>query len=340
MNMSGFCKLLLEKAGENKEIMMSQVKKLMSVNGIESTLLNKVLKALEDEDVTVIDDTLDVEVEGFVDDAVKLYIQEIIKYPLLNREEEYKVAVKAVSGDKEASQFLINSNLRLVVSIAKRYLGSGMPLLDLIQEGNIGLMKAVEMFDPEKGYKFSTYATWWIRQAITRSICNSSRIIRLPVHAFELSRKINNYKKEYLQAHGEVPDKETICKDLKIATVTYESLTNFNTEVVSLSTPVGEDEESSLEEFIPDSAKSVEDESDLNNLRSDLMESMKDVLKKREYEVLYYRYGLDGGGPRTLEDVGKMFGVTRERIRQIEAKAERRLKYSRRSKHLKEYLTN
>ena len=340
MNMSGFCKLLLEKAGENKEIMMSQVKKLMNVNGIESTLLNKVLKALEDEDVTVIDDTLDVAVEGFVDDAVKLYIQEIIKYPLLNREEEYKVAVKAVSGDKEASQFLINSNLRLVVSIAKRYLGSGIPLLDLIQEGNIGLMKAVEMFDPEKGYKFSTYATWWIRQAITRSICNSSRIIRLPVHAFELSRKINNYKKEYLQAHGEVPDKETICKDLKIATVTYENLTNFNTEVVSLSTPVGEDEESSLEEFIPDSAKSVEDESDLNNLRSDLMESMKDVLKKREYEVLYYRFGLDGGGPRTLEDVGQMFGVTRERIRQIEAKAERRLRYSRRSKHLKEYLTN
>lgn len=340
MNMTVFCKLLLKQAGENKEIMMSQVKKLMNVNGIESTLLNKILRALEEEEVTVIDDTLDAEVAGFVDDSVKMYIQEIIKYPLLNREEEYKVAVRAVSGDKEAIQLLINSNLRLVVSIAKRYIGGGIPLLDLIQEGNIGLMKAVEMFDPEKGYKFSTYATWWIKQAITRSICNSSRLIRLPVHAFELSRKINNFKKEYVQNHGDVPDKETVCKALHVSSVTYDNLMTFNTDVVSLSTPVGEDDESSLEEFIPDNKKSVEDELDLNNLRSDLMESMKDVLKKREYEVLYYRYGLDGGGPRTLEDVGRLFGVTRERIRQIEAKAERRLRYSRRSKHLKEYLTN
>ncbi len=272
------------------------------------------------------------------DDPVRMYFKEIGKVPLLSAEEERELAIRIEQGDEEAKKKLCESNLRLVVSIARRYLNRGLSFLDLIQEGNLGLIKAVEKFDYTKGYKFSTYATWWIRQAITRSIADQARTIRIPVHMVETINKLIRISRQLLQEYGREPTSEEIAKEMGISVDKVREIKKISQDPVSLETPIGEEEDSHLGDFIPDEdIPSPVDAAAYSMLQKQLREVL-DTLSEREKKVLILRFGLDDGRPRTLEEVGKEFNVTRERIRQIEAKALRKLRHPSRSKKLRDYL--
>ena len=273
-----------------------------------------------------------------MNDPVRMYLKEIGRVPLLNSQQEVELAQRIEKGDEDAKQQLAEANLRLVVSIAKRYVGRGMHFLDLIQEGNMGLMKAVEKFDYRKGFKFSTYATWWIRQAITRAIADQARTIRIPVHMVETINKLIRIQRQLLQDLGREPTPEEIGAEMDIPTPKVRDILKIAQEPVSLETPIGEEDDSHLGDFIEDDdATSPEDHASYELLKEQL-ESVLDTLTDREENVLRLRFGLDDGRTRTLEEVGKVFGVTRERIRQIEAKALRKLRHPSRSKQLKDFL--
>lgn len=273
-----------------------------------------------------------------IDDPVRMYLKEIGRVSLLTPEEEVELAKRMEIGDEEAKRRLAEANLRLVVSIAKRYVGRGMLFLDLIQEGNLGLIKAVEKFDYRKGYKFSTYATWWIRQAITRAIADQARTIRIPVHMVETINKLIRVSRQLLQELGREPMPEEIAKEMNISEDKVREIMKIAQEPVSLETPIGEEEDSHLGDFIEDhDARAPAEEASFTLLREQLDEVLK-TLTDREQRVLRLRFGLDDGRARTLEEVGQKFGVTRERIRQIEAKTLRKLRHPSRSKKLKDYL--
>ncbi|MCL4442318.1 MAG: RNA polymerase sigma factor RpoD [Firmicutes bacterium] len=273
-----------------------------------------------------------------IDDPVRMYLKEIGRVPLLSSEEEVKLAKRMEQGDEEAKRKLAEANLRLVVSIAKRYVGRGMLFLDLIQEGNLGLIKAVEKFDYRKGYKFSTYATWWIRQAITRAIADQARTIRIPVHMVETINKLIRVSRQLLQEYGREPTPDEIAREMNITEEKVREIMKIAQEPVSLETPIGEEEDSHLGDFIEDhDARAPAEEASFTLLREQLDEVLK-TLTDREQKVLRLRFGLDDGRARTLEEVGQKFGVTRERIRQIEAKTLRKLRHPSRSKKLKDYL--
>ena len=273
-----------------------------------------------------------------IDDPVRMYLKEIGRVPLLTAEEEIELAKRMEQGDESAKRRLAEANLRLVVSIAKRYVGRGMLFLDLIQEGNLGLIKAVEKFDYTKGYKFSTYATWWIRQAITRAIADQARTIRIPVHMVETINKLIRVSRQLLQELGREPSPEEIAKVMEIPVERVREIMKIAQEPVSLETPIGEEEDSHLGDFIPDEDAPAPSEAASFILLKEQLEEVLETLTPREEKVLRLRFGLDDGRTRTLEEVGQEFGVTRERIRQIEAKALRKLRHPSRSKKLKDYL--
>lgn len=297
-----------------------------------------------DDDGVVLTKTGEIDVEATVpktlptDDPVRMYLKEIGKVSLLTADEERELAIRMEQGDEEAKKKLCESNLRLVVSIAKRYLNRGLSFLDLIQEGNLGLIKAVDKFDYTKGYKFSTYATWWIRQAITRSIADQARTIRIPVHMVETINKLIRISRQLLQEYSREPTSEEIAKEMGITVEKVREIKKISQDPVSLETPIGEEEDSHLGDFIPDDdVPAPVDAAAYSMLKEQLMEVL-DTLSDREKKVLMLRFGLEDGRPRTLEEVGKEFNVTRERIRQIEAKALRKLRHPSRSKKLKDYL--
>ena len=273
-----------------------------------------------------------------IDDPVRMYLKEIGKVPLLTAEEEIEIAKRLEAGDESAKQKLAEANLRLVVSIAKRYVGRGMLFLDLIQEGNLGLIKAVEKFDYRKGFKFSTYATWWIRQAITRAIADQARTIRIPVHMVETINKLIRVSCQLLQQYGREPTPEEIAAEMGISEAKVREIIKIAQEPVSLETPIGEEEDSHLGDFIPDDDAPAPAEAASFTLMKEQLMDVLDTLTPREEKVLRLRFGLDDGHQRTLEEVGKEFNVTRERIRQIEAKALRKLRHPSRSKKLRDYL--
>ena len=274
----------------------------------------------------------------FTDDPVRMYLKEIGKVPLLTPEEEMELAVRVSAGDEEAKRRMTEANLRLVVSIARRYVGRGMVLLDLIQEGNLGLIKAVEKFDYTKGYKFSTYATWWIRQAITRAIADQARTIRIPVHMVETINKVIRVSRQLLQELGHDPSPEEISQEMGMPVDRVREILKIAQEPVSLETPIGEEEDSHLGDFIPDEAASEPSEAASFTLLQEQLVEVLSTLTPREEKVLKLRFGIEDGRPRTLEEVGREFNVTRERIRQIEAKALRKLRHPSRSKKLKDFL--
>lgn len=293
---------------------------------------------LEEEEINI--ETIDLSIpEGInIEDPVRMYLKEIGKVPLLTSEEEIELAKRMELGDGEARKRLAEANLRLVVSIAKRYVGRGMQFLDLIQEGNLGLIKAVEKFDYTKGYKFSTYATWWIRQAITRSIADQARTIRIPVHMVETINRLIRVSRQLLQELGREPQPEEVAQCMEISVERVREIMKISQEPVSLETPIGEEEDSHLGDFIQDDHVAVPaDAATFTLLHEQLMEVLE-TLTDREQKVLKLRFGLNDGRPRTLEEVGKEFKVTRERIRQIEAKALRKLRHPSRSKKLRDYL--
>ncbi len=292
----------------------------------------------EVEDIKLEDIDL-VNIEGVsVDDPVRMYLREIGRIPLLNFEEELELAEKVLEGNEEAKQKLAESNLRLVVSIAKKYVGRGMLFLDLIQEGNMGLIKAVEKFDYKKGYKFSTYATWWIRQAITRAIADQARTIRIPVHMVETINKLIRTSRHLLQILGREPTPEEIAEEMEIPVEKVMEIQKIAQDPVSLETPIGEEDDSHLGDFIPDDESPAPHDSAAYTLLKEQLEEVMSTLTPREAKVLKLRFGLEDGKARTLEEVGKEFQVTRERIRQIEAKALRKLRHPSRSKRLKDYM--
>ena len=297
------------------------------------------LAAIEEVTQEEINDT-DALADSFsTDDPVRMYLKEIGKVPLLNPEEELELATRMSQGDEEARHRITEANLRLVVSIAKRYVGRGMLFLDLIQEGNLGLIKAVEKFDHTKGYKFSTYATWWIRQAITRAIADQARTIRIPVHMVETINKTIRVSRQLLQELGHDPSAEEIARELDMPVEKVRDILKISQEPVSLETPIGEEEDSHLGDFIPDEDASEPSEAASFSLLREQLEEVLDTLAPREKKVLELRFGIVDGRTRTLEEVGKEFNVTRERIRQIEAKALRKLRHPSRSKKLRDFLS-
>ena len=311
-----------------------------------------VLRITDNDDDTVDEEILlydeeEVEVEKIdlsvpdgvsIEDPVRMYLKEIGKVPLLSAEEEIELAKRMELGDQEAKKRLAEANLRLVVSIAKRYVGRGMLFLDLIQEGNLGLIKAVEKFDYRKGYKFSTYATWWIRQAITRAIADQARTIRIPVHMVETINKLIRVSRQLLQELGREPTPEEIAKEMDMPVERVREILKISQEPVSLETPIGEEEDSHLGDFIQDDNVPVPADAAAFTLLKEQLEEVLGTLTEREQKVLTLRFGLEDGRARTLEEVGKEFNVTRERIRQIEAKALRKLRHPSRSRKLKDYL--
>jgi len=292
----------------------------------------------EDEDDPNSGLDLSVPKSASIDDPVRMYLKEIGKVDLLTADEEVELAKRMEQGDEWAKQQLVEANLRLVVSIAKKYVGRGMLFLDLIQEGNMGLMKAVEKFDYTKGYKFSTYATWWIRQAITRSIADQARTIRVPVHMVETINKLIRVSRQLLQEKGREPKAEEIGEEMDISAEKVREIMKIAQEPVSLETPIGEEEDSHLGDFIEDEDSPAPASAASYILLKEQLDGVLDTLTDREKRVLELRFGIEDGRPRTLEEVGKEFGVTRERIRQIEAKALRKLRHPSRSKKLKDYL--
>ncbi|BAE84836.1 hypothetical protein DSY3047 [Desulfitobacterium hafniense Y51] len=309
----------------------------------EVEALEKVTDEIPDDvDDPDVEEEVDVDLsipEGVgIDDPVRMYLKEIGRVPLLTAEEEIELAKRMEQGDESAKRRLAEANLRLVVSIAKRYVGRGMLFLDLIQEGNLGLIKAVEKFDYVKGFKFSTYATWWIRQAITRAIADQARTIRIPVHMVETINKLIRVSRQLLQELGREPTPEEIAVQMDISVERVREIMKIAQEPVSLETPIGEEEDSHLGDFIPDEDAPAPSEAASFILLKEQLEEVLETLTPREEKVLRLRFGLDDGRTRTLEEVGQEFGVTRERIRQIEAKALRKLRHPSRSKKLKDYL--
>lgn len=295
----------------------------------------------EDTDVASSNEDLEVALstEGInIDDPVKVYLKEIGRVPLLTSEEEIELATRMAQGDPYARKRLSEANLRLVVSIAKRYVGRGMQFLDLIQEGNLGLIKAVEKFDHTKGYKFSTYATWWIRQAITRAIADQARTIRIPVHMVETINKVKKVSSQLLHKNGHEPTAEEVAKEIDMPVDKVREIMRVAQEPVSLETPIGEEEDSHLGDFIPDDDAPAPAEAASHTLLKEQLSEVLQTLTPREEKVLRLRFGLEDGRSRTLEEVGKEFNVTRERIRQIEAKALRKLRHPSRSKKIKDFL--
>ncbi|KRK64727.1 MULTISPECIES: RNA polymerase sigma factor RpoD [Companilactobacillus] len=347
----------LKKTGKITETDLTE--KIITPYKLKGDALNTFIEELEDQGIGVVDDKgnpsklsllkeeksakktkkeTPAPTDIKVNDPVRMYLKEIGRVPLLNAQQEVDLALKIEQGDEEAKQRLAEANLRLVVSIAKRYVGRGMQFLDLIQEGNMGLMKAVEKFDYRLGFKFSTYATWWIRQAITRAIADQARTIRIPVHMVETINKLIRIQRQLLQDLGREPLPEEIGAEMDMATGKVRDILKIAQEPVSLETPIGEEDDSHLGDFIEDSdATSPEDHASYELLKEQL-ENVLDTLTDREENVLRLRFGLDDGRTRTLEEVGKVFGVTRERIRQIEAKALRKLRHPSRSKQLKDFL--
>lgn len=356
----------LVELGKKKEnvLELSEIEKVFADQGMEldddktekvfEYLENKGIVAMVPESDTEDDIILDVEDEPTeeeleniemavpdgvsIEDPVRMYLKEIGKVPLLTAEEEKELAMKMEAGDMEAKKRLAEANLRLVVSIAKRYVGRGMLFLDLIQEGNLGLIKAVEKFDYRKGYKFSTYATWWIRQAITRAIADQARTIRIPVHMVETINKLIRVSRQLLQELGREPTPEEIAKEMSMSVERVREILKISQEPVSLETPIGEEEDSHLGDFIQDDNVPVPADAAAFTMLKEQLEDVLGTLTEREQKVLRLRFGLDDGRARTLEEVGKEFNVTRERIRQIEAKALRKLRHPSRSRKLKDYL--
>lgn len=306
----------------------------------DDDLLEPDIEDLEEVEEIKLEDMETGSLDGInVDDPVRMYLREIGKIPLLSFDEELELAQKVLEGDEEAKQKLAESNLRLVVSIAKKYVGRGMLFLDLIQEGNMGLIKAVEKFDYKKGYKFSTYATWWIRQAITRAIADQARTIRIPVHMVETINKLIRTSRHLLQILGREPTPEEIAEEMEIPLEKVMEIQKIAQDPVSLETPIGEEDDSHLGDFIPDDESPAPHDSAAYTLLKEQLEEVMGTLTPREAKVLKLRFGLEDGKARTLEEVGREFQVTRERIRQIEAKALRKLRHPSRSKRLKDYMT-
>ncbi len=306
----------------------------------EDDLLEPDIEDLEEVENIKIDDLDVVNMDGVsVDDPVRMYLKEIGRIPLLSFDEELELAKRVLENDEEAKQKLAESNLRLVVSIAKKYVGRGMLFLDLIQEGNMGLIKAVEKFDYKKGYKFSTYATWWIRQAITRAIADQARTIRIPVHMVETINKLIRTSRHLLQILGREPTPEEIAEEMEIPVEKVMEIQKIAQDPVSLETPIGEEDDSHLGDFIPDDESPAPHDSAAYTLLKEQLEEVMSTLTPREAKVLKLRFGLEDGKARTLEEVGREFQVTRERIRQIEAKALRKLRHPSRSKRLKDYMS-
>lgn len=343
---------LLEKAKAKGVLTYEELNTALDDIDIEPDLLDKVYEVAEHMGISLIGDfdsaadeskpfeeDFDALTEGIgLEDHVRMYLKEIGKVPLLTAEEEVDLAIRIEQGDEEAKNRLNEANLRLVVSIAKRYVGKGMQFLDLIQEGNLGLLKAVEKFDYRKGYKFSTYATWWIRQAITRAIADQARTIRIPVHMVETIHKLGRVSRQLSQELGKDPTPEQIAQEMNMSVEKVREIMKISQDPVSLETPVGEEEDSHIGDFIPDEeAPAPSERAAFTLLREQLMEVLA-TLTPREQKVLKLRFGLEDGRQRTLEEVGREFNVTRERIRQIEAKALRKLRHPSRSKKLKDYI--
>ncbi len=349
-------KEILKKAKEKGQITYGELASELGDANLEQ--IDKVFDAFEEIGVDVLKDDIEepdledleeiepveeIDLMNFdgvnVDDPVRMYLREIGKIPLLTFEEELDLAKRMLEGDEEAKQKLSESNLRLVVSIAKKYVGRGMLFLDLIQEGNMGLIKAVEKFDYTKGYKFSTYATWWIRQAITRAIADQARTIRIPVHMVETINKLIRTSRHLLQQLGREPTPEEIAKEMDITVEKVMEIQKIAQDPVSLETPIGEEDDSHLGDFIQDDDSPAPHDSAAYTLLKEQLEEVMQTLTPREAKVLKLRFGLEDGKARTLEEVGKEFMVTRERIRQIEAKALRKLRHPSRSKKLKDYMS-
>lgn len=350
--------ILIEKGKKQGMLSSEEVISSLEKMDIDSEDIENIFERIENKDIEIVGDykqsgkNLDDEKEeedslkedlavpkGInVDDPVRMYLKEIGKVPLLTAEEETKLAKRMEAGDEIAKKKLAEANLRLVVSIAKRYVGRGMLFLDLIQEGNLGLIKAVEKFDYKKGYKFSTYATWWIRQAITRAIADQARTIRIPVHMVETINKLIRVSRQLLQDLGRDPTPEEIAKEMNLEVEKVRDIQKIAQEPVSLETPIGEEEDSHLGDFIPDDDAQAPSEAATFTLLKEQLIDVLNTLTEREQKVLTLRFGLDDGKARTLEEVGKEFDVTRERIRQIEAKALRKLRHPSRSKKLKDFL--
>ena len=336
-----------ELASELEEANVDQIDKVF--DAFEELGVDILKDGLEDEepDIEDLEEVEDIKVEDInlsnfdgvnVDDPVKMYLREIGKIPLLTYDEELELAKRVLENDEEAKQKLAESNLRLVVSIAKKYAGRGMLFLDLIQEGNMGLIKAVEKFDYTKGYKFSTYATWWIRQAITRAIADQARTIRIPVHMVETINKLIRTSRHLLQKLGREPSPEEIAEEMEMPVEKVMEIQKIAQDPVSLETPIGEEDDSHLGDFIQDEDSPAPHDSAAYTLLKEQLEEVMETLTPREAKVLKLRFGLEDGKARTLEEVGKVFEVTRERIRQIEAKALRKLRHPSRSKKLKDYM--
>lgn len=343
---------LIEQGKRKGKLSTQEINDALEELDFDAEQMDKLYETLEGHNVEIVEDLVieqeaDIEanvpeavvetVEG-IDDPVKVYLKEIGRVPLLTAEEEIDLAERMANGDSFARKRLAEANLRLVVSIAKRYVGRGMQFLDLIQEGNLGLIKAVEKFDYTKGFKFSTYSTWWIRQAITRAIADQARTIRIPVHMVETINKVKKVSSQLLHRNGHEPTAEEIAEELGMSVEKVREIMRVAQEPVSLETPIGEEEDSHLGDFIPDEEAPVPAEAASHTLLREQLGDVLGTLTPREEKVLRLRFGLEDGRPRTLEEVGKEFNVTRERIRQIEAKALRKLRHPSRSKRLRDFL--
>ena len=352
-------KALVEKGKAVGKLTTQEIDNAMLELDIDIEELDKLYELIEANNIELIDDLDDMAQDAItdetdmaksddgglgdskavaMDDPVRVYLKEIGRVPLLTSEEEIELSIRISDGDEKAKQRLAEANLRLVVSIAKRYVGRGMQFLDLIQEGNLGLIKAVDKFDYTKGFKFSTYATWWIRQAITRAIADQARTIRIPVHMVETINKVKKVQSQLLHKNGQEPSVEDLAEELDMPQEKVREILKVAQEPISLESPIGEEEDSHLGDFIPDSDAPVPEEAATHALLKEQLAEVLATLTPREAKVLSLRFGIEDGRPRTLEEVGKEFNVTRERIRQIEAKALRKLRHPSRNKKLKDFL--